>query len=68
MKETLEEASKNRGLRWHKEGTIGFIHSKGDFVAGAKWQAEKMYSEEDWTDAFERLNEGRKWDGEFKKK
>jgi hypothetical protein len=53
MKETLEEASKNRGLRWHKEGTIGFMHSKGDFLAGAKWQAERMYSEEE---VLEQLN------------
>lgn len=78
MKETLEEASKNRGLRWHKEGTIGFMHSKGDFVAGAKWQAERTYSDEEVKTMFNRftefishhdIEEWQKWiDKQFKNK
>lgn len=44
MEETLEEAASiKRALRWHKEGTVGFMQSKGDFKAGIVWQTERMY-------------------------
>lgn len=50
MKETLAEASTKRALRWHKENTVGFMQSKGDFIAGTNWQSERMYSEQDMID------------------
>jgi hypothetical protein len=48
MRETLEEAA--------EKYTNTFINDDGtteeDFKAGAKWQAERMYSEEDLREAF----------------
>jgi hypothetical protein len=42
-KETLEEAAGNYGNSIvNKDGTAKF-----DFIEGAKWQQERMYSEED---------------------
>jgi len=38
--ETLEEAAKKQWGNVHRTGVLGFIE-------GAKWQAERMYSEED---------------------
>ena len=40
--ETFEEVANN----WIKN-TSEFLSVKNGFVAGAKWQAERMYSEED---------------------
>ena len=43
MKETLEEAAGNYGNSiGNKDGTAKF-----DFIEGAKWQQERMYSEEE---------------------
>jgi hypothetical protein len=42
-KETLEEAAHN-----HQKGNYDWQNEKRlSFIAGAKWQAERMYSEED---------------------
>ena len=42
-KETLEEAAENYGNSiGNKNGTAQF-----DFIRGAKWQTERMYSEEE---------------------
>jgi hypothetical protein len=38
--ETLEEAAENQWGNVHRTGVLGFIE-------GAKWQQERMYSEED---------------------
>jgi hypothetical protein len=47
-KETLEEAAENYGNNiGNKNGTAQF-----DFIKGAKWQAERMYSEKDLREAF----------------
>jgi hypothetical protein len=46
--ETLEEAAESyRKDIGNKDGTAQF-----DFIRGAKWQAERMYSEEDMKKAF----------------
>jgi hypothetical protein len=44
--ETLQEAAKN-----HSNQTIR-DNSEKSFIAGAKWQAERMYSEEDMLKSF----------------
>ena len=42
-KETLEEAAHN-----HQKGNYDWQNEKRlSFIAGAKWQSERMYSEED---------------------
>ena len=47
--ETLEEVAENYGNSiGNKNGTAQF-----DFIRGAKWQAERMYSEEDMKLAFD---------------
>ena len=45
MKETLEEAAANLA--------DPNICKTDNWIAGAKWQAERMYSEEDLREAFE---------------
>ena len=52
--ETLEEAAENYGWRIKTNSFSDRVKanelaesSKQDFIEGAKWQAEKMYSEED---------------------
>ena len=52
--ETLEEAAENYGWRIKKNTFSDVIKAneladsaKHDFIEGAKWQAERMYSEED---------------------
>jgi hypothetical protein len=45
--ETLEEAAERLVNR-----PYGDVVSKSSFIAGAKWQAERMYSEEDMREAF----------------
>ena len=46
IKETLEEAAESYGKDiGNKDGTAQF-----DFIRGAKWQAERMYSEEEVLD------------------
>ena len=49
--ETLEEAAENY-VRNESDTTLKLI-SKYSFKDGAKWQAERMYSEEDLLGAFE---------------
>jgi hypothetical protein len=44
-KETIEEAANN----WIKN-TSEFVSVKNGFIEGAKWQAERMYSEEEVLD------------------
>lgn len=53
-KETLEEAAENYGWRIKTNSFSDRVKAnelaesaKQDFTAGAKWQAEKMYSEEE---------------------
>jgi hypothetical protein len=73
--ETLEEAAKKQWGNIHRTGVLGFIE-------GAKWQAERMYSEEDminfhkWAYQKNRIEESDKttkellkeWFEQFKKK
>ena len=55
MKETLEEAAEKYARKqcddmYDNQGLTGAFwgwETSLDFIAGAKWQAEKMYSEED---------------------
>ena len=67
-KETLEEAAENKyGLsNQYSKNRIGFI-------AGAKWQQERMYSEEDMTEyaiyiVFNNLITPKQWLEQFKNK
>jgi hypothetical protein len=62
--ETLEEAAENYAdkqsdismrqnpLEYSKSGEELWYESKVDFIEGAKWQAERMYSEDDLREAF----------------
>ena len=56
---TLEEAAENHLQKWRLLNNIhlsNILHAercKNDFIAGAKWQQERMYSEEDLKEAFE---------------
>lgn len=45
--ETIEEAAKNYNLN-----TINAFGDYESFIAGAKWQQERSYSEEDLREAF----------------
>jgi hypothetical protein len=45
-KETLEEAAE------HNSKKVGSYAGYQDFIAGAKWQAERMYSEEEIKEAY----------------
>jgi hypothetical protein len=50
--ETLEEAAENG---WLNDNSMSSEHKEGfenGFKQGAKWQAERMYSEEDLKEAF----------------
>jgi Na+-transporting NADH:ubiquinone oxidoreductase subunit NqrF len=58
-KETLEKAAANYGWRIKKNTFSDAVKAnelaesaQQDFIAGAKWQAERMYSEEDMAEAF----------------
>jgi len=52
---TLEEAAENHLQKWRLLNNIhlsNILHAercKNDFIAGAKWQAERSYSESDKT-------------------
>ncbi len=85
-KETLEEAAENYGWRIKRNSFSDKVKAnelaesaQKDFIAGAKWQQEKMYSEEDVKTAFLdgwQLRDGdlpfskamKKWFEQFKKK
>ena len=68
---TIEEAAKKQWGNVHRTGVLGFID-------GAKWQQERMYSEEevidflqemnDWPTTFEGRIDIREWFEQFKKK
>jgi len=53
MKTQLEEAAEKYLQEWrlvnniHLSNVIHAERCKNDFIAGAKWQAERMYSEEE---------------------
>ena len=47
-KETIEEAAKRHTEIWFKN----CAHTKELFIAGAEWQAERMYTEEDLRQAY----------------
>ncbi len=83
---TLEEAAENHLQKWrllnntHLSNILHAQRCKNDFIAGAKWQAERMYSEEDVMNAlhsvelkynrdFSKIYEGvKEWFEQFKKK
>ena len=52
-KETIEEAAENHLQKWrllnntHLSNILHAERCKNDFIAGATWQAERMYSEEE---------------------
>lgn len=47
-KETIEEASKHYAHNWFEmHETNNYKALKQGFIAGAKWQAERMYSQEE---------------------
>lgn len=56
-KETLKEAAENYNDKFQENGGskpphIKNTHIMNNFIAGAKWQAKRMYSEEDMAEAF----------------
>jgi hypothetical protein len=62
--ETLEEAAEKYANDWEEiHSELDYVNitpievSKIDFVHGAKWQAERMYSEEDMIDLVEQLKD-----------
>jgi hypothetical protein len=50
-RETLEEAVKNYCIKKYSVW-VSDSDKSDDFINGAKWQAERMYSEEDMKKAF----------------
>jgi len=81
--ETLEEAAENYAdkqsdismrqnpLEYSKSGEELWYESKVDFIAGAKWQAERMYSKEDLRAAWmaaKNSSDFNEWFEQFKKK
>ncbi len=60
--ETLEEAAEKYSENWEEttgldyENTVPSEVNKLDFINGAKWQAERMYSEEDIIDLIQFLS------------
>ena len=62
-KETLEEAAEKYSENWEEitgldyENTVPSEVNKLDFINGAKWQQERMYSEEEIRQMFNRYNE-----------
>jgi hypothetical protein len=71
--ETLEEAADNYSENWEEitgldyEDCVPFSINKLDFIAGAKWQSERMYSEEDMGKAYFSgiSSTGEGWNGEY---
>jgi hypothetical protein len=67
--ETLEEAAERYLQEWrllnniHLSNQIHAERCKNDFIAGAKWQQERMYSEEDMKNAFDSAREFNSLDG-----
>ena len=77
MKETLEEAAKKYSENWEEitgldyENSIPFEVNKIDFINGAKWQSERMYSDLELEVAFFEGRENKlsfkEWFSQFKK-
>lgn len=67
QKETLEEAAESKFNIFKKENPIvpkeHINPFKLGFINGAKWQAERMYSEEDIKNAFDSAREFNSLDG-----
>jgi hypothetical protein len=62
-KETLEEVAETAwNLYEHVEGNLYSTSFKNGFKLGAKWQAERMYSEEDLRRAFNDGQENMNYD------
>ena len=68
--ETLEEAAKNYGWRIKRNPFSDAVKANeladsaaNDFIEGAKYQAERMYSEEDMKNAFDSAREFNSLDG-----
>ncbi len=53
MKETLEEAAERYNSQFINQEENKF--SKEDFINGAKWQQERMYSEEEVLEIIKKL-------------
>jgi hypothetical protein len=51
-KETLEEVAENEASIFYEKGTIEWNKYRQVFELGAKWQAERMYSEEEIKEAY----------------
>ena len=83
--ETIEEAAENHLQKWRLLNNIhlsNILHAercKNDFIAGAKWQQERMYSKEEVMDilllSYSSISDKslagadlRKWFEQFKKK
>jgi hypothetical protein len=83
--ETLEEAAEKYANAWEEihpqldwQNMTPIEASKIDFIEGAKWQAERMYSEEevidflqemnDWPTTFDGRIDIREWFEKIKKK
>jgi hypothetical protein len=66
MKETLEEAAASYGNIDYPI-PYGYVGSANDFFNGAKWQEERMYSEEDLKTAYFSAikSTGEGWNGEY---
>ena len=68
-KETIEEAARNI----YGEDEDGYYSQKKSFINGAKWQAERMYSEEEVLDIIHKFDidepfDQKEWFEQFKKK
>jgi hypothetical protein len=76
--ETLQEAAEKYHNKISKKRNTQLGVPSEDFIAGAKWQSERMYSEEevidllqemnDWPTTFEGRIDIREWFEQFKKK
>jgi hypothetical protein len=56
--ETLEEAAEREASLFYEKGSLDWNKYRQVFTEGAKWQAERMYSEEDLEEAFKAGREG----------
>jgi len=77
-KQTIENAIEDAWITYeYEEGNLYSTTFKGGFREGAKWQAERMYSEEEvltilyfrsmYQDHFESNDEIKEWFDKFKK-
>jgi hypothetical protein len=75
IKETLEEVAENEASIFYEKGTIEWNKYRQVFELGAKWQAERMYSEEEVKDLILKFNNDKpgiydasEWFEQYKKK